>query len=80
MTGQKEEKKEKEKEKKEGKKEEKKFVHTDGREGGPIKGSTRGPRRPKKALLWSFVLQKQFFSTPEIMSKETIRGLRKSEA
>ena len=41
------EKKEKEKEKKEGKKEEKKFLHTGGREGGPIKGSTRGPRGPK---------------------------------
>ena len=51
VTGQKEEKKEKEKEKKEGKKEEKKFLHTDGREGGPIKGSTRGPRGPKKCMV-----------------------------
>ena len=51
MTGQKEEKKEKEKEEKEGKKEEKKFLHTNGQEGGPIKGSTRGPCRPKECTV-----------------------------
>ena len=40
VTGEKEEKKKKEKE-------EKKFMHADRRAGGPIKGSTRGPRGPK---------------------------------
>ena len=47
MTRQKEEKKEKEKEEKE----EKKFLRADGRAGGPTKGSTRGPRGPKKNAL-----------------------------
>ena len=47
--GQKEEKNEKEKDEKEEKKEEKKFLHTGGRGADrPIKGSTRGPRGPKK--------------------------------
>ena len=40
-----EEKKEKEKEEKE---EENIFLHTDRQAHGPIKGSTRGPRGPKK--------------------------------
>ena len=49
VTGQKDEKKEKEKEEKEEKKEEKKFLHTGGRGAGvPVKGSTSGPRGPKK--------------------------------
>ena len=43
VTGQKEEKKEKEKKEK--------FLYTD----GPTKGSTRGPRRPKKVI---FISQK----------------------
>ena len=53
MTGHKEEKKEKEKEEKE----EKKFTWADGRgqAGGPIKGSTRGPRGPKKLSVFLVV-------------------------
>ena len=47
MTGQKEEKEEKEKEEKEEKYVEKKFLRVGTQTGGPIKGNTRGPRRPK---------------------------------
>ena len=51
--GHKEEKKEKEKKEKEEKKEEK-FLHTDRRTGGPIKGSTRGPCGPKNKIQFKF--------------------------
>ena len=47
VTGQKEEKEEKEKEEKEEKNVEKKFLRVGTQTGGPIKGNTRGPRRPK---------------------------------
>ena len=50
VTGQKEAKKEKEKEEKEEKKKEEKFLHTDGRTGGSIKGSTR----PKNKIQFKF--------------------------
>ena len=65
MMEQKEDKKEKEKDEKEEKKEEKKFL----RAGGPTKGSTRGPRGPKKKRTCKCLVDCSSFSDPGCRSQ-----------